>query len=95
MVIHNILNKMSQKVYLLSRIGKNFNIYVYLTLIIYNNCFTTCSSVLFMLPAYKVHEIQIVQRDQQGLKLLAANDSKIFPKYESFLCVSVGTRCKL
>jgi hypothetical protein len=36
-----------------------------------------------------------VQRDQQGLKLLAANDSKIFPKYEIFLCVSVGTRCKL
>jgi hypothetical protein len=56
-----VLNKMSQKVYLLSRIGKNFNIYVYQTLIIYNNCFTTCSSVLFMLPAYKVHEIQIVQ----------------------------------
>jgi flagellar assembly factor FliW len=25
-----------------------------------------------------------VQRDQQGLKLLAANDSKIFPKYEIF-----------
>jgi hypothetical protein len=36
-----------------------------------------------------------VQRDQQGLKLLAANDSKIFPKYEIFLCVSVGTRCKM
>jgi hypothetical protein len=36
-----------------------------------------------------------IQRDQQGLKLLAANDSKIFPKYEIFLCVSVGTRCKL
>jgi hypothetical protein len=36
-----------------------------------------------------------LQRDQQGLKLLAANDSKIFPKYEFFLCVSVGTRCKL
>jgi hypothetical protein len=36
-----------------------------------------------------------VQRDQQGLKLLAANDSKIFPKYEIFLCVSIGTRCKL
>jgi hypothetical protein len=35
------------------------------------------------------------QRDQQGLKLLAANDSKIFPKYENFLGVSVGTRCKL
>jgi hypothetical protein len=38
---------------------------------------------------------QILQRDQQGLKLLAANDSKIFPKYENFLGVSVGTRCKL
>jgi hypothetical protein len=37
----------------------------------------------------------VVQCDQQGLKLLAANDSKIFPKYEIFLCVSVGTRCKL
>jgi hypothetical protein len=37
----------------------------------------------------------ILQRDQQGLKLLAANDSKIFPNYENFLCVSVGTRCKL
>jgi hypothetical protein len=37
----------------------------------------------------------IIQRDQQGLKLLAANDSKIFPKYENFLCVSVGTRFKL
>jgi hypothetical protein len=37
----------------------------------------------------------VVQRDQQGLKLLAANDSKILPKYEIFLCVSVGTRCKL
>jgi hypothetical protein len=37
----------------------------------------------------------IVQRDQQGLKLLAANDGKIFPKYENFLCVSVGTRCNL
>jgi hypothetical protein len=36
-----------------------------------------------------------LQRDQQGLKLLAANDSKIFPKYENFLGVSVGTRCKL
>jgi hypothetical protein len=36
-----------------------------------------------------------IQRDQQGLKLLAANDSKIFPKYENFLGVSVGTRCKL
>jgi hypothetical protein len=29
-----VLNKMSQKVYLLSRIGKNFNIYVYQMLII-------------------------------------------------------------
>jgi hypothetical protein len=36
-----------------------------------------------------------VQRDQQGLKLLAANDSKIFLKYENFVCVSVGTRYKL
>jgi hypothetical protein len=27
----------------------------------------------------------LIQRDQQGLKLLAANDSKIFPKYEIFL----------
>jgi hypothetical protein len=37
----------------------------------------------------------IVQRDQQGLKLLAAKDSKIFPKYKKNLCVSVGIRCKL
>jgi hypothetical protein len=34
---------------------------------------------------------EIIQRDQQGLKLLAANDSKVFPKYEIFLGVSVGT----
>jgi hypothetical protein len=33
--------------------------------------------------------IILIQREQQGLKLLAANDSKIFPKYENFLCVSV------
>jgi hypothetical protein len=37
----------------------------------------------------------VLQRDQQGLKLLAANDSKIFLKYENFVCVSVGTRYKL
>jgi hypothetical protein len=35
-----------------------------------------------------------IQRDQQRLKLLAANDSRIFPKYEHFLGVSVGPRCK-
>jgi hypothetical protein len=29
-----------------------------------------------------------IQRDQQGLKLLTANDSKIFPKYEIF-CASM------
>jgi hypothetical protein len=42
-----------------------------------------------------LHVRKVLQRDQQGLKLLAANDSKIFPKYENFLGVSVGTRCKL
>jgi hypothetical protein len=42
-----------------------------------------------------VLDLYDIQRDQQGLKLLAVNDSKIFPKYENFLGVSVGTRCML
>jgi hypothetical protein len=54
---------MSQKVYLLSRIVKNLNIYtrrlLYTTIV--SPHLNYCSSVLFMLPAYKVHEIQIVQ----------------------------------
>jgi hypothetical protein len=61
--IQYVLNKMSQKVYLLSRIGKNLNIYtrrlLYTTIV--SPHLNYCSSVLFMLPAYKVHEIQIVQ----------------------------------
>jgi hypothetical protein len=52
-----------------------------------------------MLNKSKLKEIKgermYIQRDQQELKLLAANDRKIFPKYEIFLCVSVGTRCNL
>jgi hypothetical protein len=61
--IQYVLNKMSQKVYLLSRIGKNLNIYtrrlLYTTIV--SPHLNYGSSVLFMLPAYKVHEIQIVQ----------------------------------
>jgi hypothetical protein len=44
---------------------------------------------------YIIYYKYVLQRDQQGLKLLAANGSKIFLKYENFVCVSVGTRYKL
>jgi hypothetical protein len=58
-----VLNKMSQRVYFLNRIGSNLNTYTrrLLYIALFSPYLNYCSSILFMLPAYKIHNIQCIQ----------------------------------
>jgi hypothetical protein len=58
-----ILNKMSQRVYFLNRIGSNLNTYTrrLLYIALFSPYSNYCSSILFMLPAYKIHDIIDIQ----------------------------------
>jgi hypothetical protein len=58
-----ILNKMSQRVYFLNKIGSNLNTYSrrLLYIALFSPYSNYCSSILFMLPAYKIHDIIDIQ----------------------------------